>query len=60
MSPMRKKSAEHMIESRRTSAHVQSGFEVDRTRGVALRDERKTPYAERHGPRLTVLPFLLK
>ena len=60
MSPMRKKIAEHMIESRRTSAHVQSVFEIDMTRVVALRDARKAQYAERHGTRLTFLPFLMK
>ena len=34
MSVMRKKIAEHMIESRRTSAHVHSVFEVDMTRVI--------------------------
>jgi 2-oxoglutarate dehydrogenase E2 component (dihydrolipoamide succinyltransferase) len=38
MSPMRKKIAEHMLESRRTSAHVHSIYEVDMTRIVKLRD----------------------
>ena len=41
MSVMRKKIAEHMIESRRTSAHVHSVFEVDLTRVVQLRDKHK-------------------
>ena len=36
---MRKKIAEHMIESRRTSAHVHSVFEVDMTRIVATARE---------------------
>ena len=44
MSPMRKKIAEHMLESRRTSAHVHSIYEVDMTRIVKLRERFKAPY----------------
>src|SRR5262245_58982335 len=60
MSPMRKKIAEHMIESRRTSAHVHSVFEVDMTRVVALRGKYKGLYEERHGTKLTLTPFFVK
>jgi 2-oxoglutarate dehydrogenase E2 component (dihydrolipoamide succinyltransferase) len=60
MSPMRKKIAEHMIESRRTSAHVHSVFEVDMTRVVALRSKYKGLYEERHGTKLTLTPFFVK
>ncbi len=60
MSAMRKKIAEHMIESRRTSAHVHSVFEVDMTRVVKLRDRFKAEYEERHGARLTFMPFFIK
>ena len=60
MSPMRKKIAEHMIESRRTSAHVHSVFEVDMTRVVSLRSKYKGLYEERHGTKLTLTPFFLK
>jgi pyruvate dehydrogenase E2 component (dihydrolipoamide acetyltransferase) len=60
MSPMRRKIAEHMVESRRTSAHVQSVFEVDMTRAVRLRENYKAVYAERHGTRLTFTPFFVK
>ncbi len=38
MSVMRKKIAEHMVLSRRTSAHVHSVFEVDFTRVAKIRD----------------------
>ena len=60
MSPMRKKIAEHMIESRRTSAHVNSIFEVDMTRIVKLRETYKSVYMERHGTKLTMTPFFVK
>ena len=60
MSVMRKKIAEHMIESRRTSAHVHSVFEVDMTRIVKLREKYKATYEERHGTKLTMTPFFVK
>jgi 2-oxoglutarate dehydrogenase E2 component (dihydrolipoamide succinyltransferase) len=60
MSPMRKKIAEHMIESRRTSAHVNSVFEVDMTRIVKMRAAYKPVYEERHGTKLTMTPFFVK
>src|SRR5262245_9622851 len=60
MSPMRKKIAEHMIESRRTSAHVHSVFEVDMTRIVKLRERYKATYEDRHGTKLTITPFFVK
>jgi len=60
MSRMREMIAEHMIVSRRTSAHVQSVFEVDMSHIVALRDKYKSVYAERHGTKLTFTPFFIK
>jgi 2-oxoglutarate dehydrogenase E2 component (dihydrolipoamide succinyltransferase) len=60
MSAMRKKIAEHMIESRRTSAHVHSVFEVDMSRIVKMRETYKPIYAERHGTKLTMTPFFVK
>ena len=60
MSVMRKKIAEHMIESRRTSAHVHSVFEVDMTRAMRLRAKHKPIYLERHDVKLTVTPFFIK
>src|SRR5262245_7386036 len=60
MSPMRKKIAEHMIESRRTSAHVSSVYEVDMTRVVKMREAYKSVYLERHGTKLTITPFFVK
>jgi pyruvate dehydrogenase E2 component (dihydrolipoamide acetyltransferase) len=60
MSAMRKKIAEHMIESRRISAHVNSVFEVDMTRVVKMREKYKAVYEERHGTKLTMTPFFVK
>ena len=60
MSNMRKIIAEHMIESRRTSAHVHSVFEIDMTHVSMLRKKYKPEYAERHGANLTFMPFFVK
>jgi pyruvate dehydrogenase E2 component (dihydrolipoamide acetyltransferase) len=59
MTVMRRRIAEHMIASRRTSAHVHSVFEIDFSRVVKLRDEKKAEY-ERAGAKLTYLPFIVK
>jgi 2-oxoglutarate dehydrogenase E2 component (dihydrolipoamide succinyltransferase) len=60
MSQMRKLIANHMIESRRTSAHVHSVFEVDMTRIANQRRLHKPKYLERHGVNLTYMPFIIK
>jgi len=60
MTPMRKKIAERMIESRRTSAHVHSIFKVDMTRIVKLREKIRKPWEARHGVKLTFMPFIVK
>ena len=59
MSVMRKKIAEHMVLSRRTSAHVHSVFEVDFSRVAKLREASKAEY-ERAGAKLSYLSFILK
>ena len=59
MTVMRQKIAEHMIASRRTSAHVHSIFEVDFSRVQQLRQEHKSRY-ERSGAKLTLVPFIAK
>src|SRR2546426_9053739 len=46
-SKIRKITADHMIMSRRTSAHVTSFFEVDYSRVAELRRKHKASYAER-------------
>ena len=44
MSVMRKKIAEHMVASRRTSAHVHTVFEVDFSTIAKIREGKKTSY----------------
>ncbi|MFA6955564.1 MAG: 2-oxoglutarate dehydrogenase, E2 component, dihydrolipoamide succinyltransferase [Thermoanaerobaculia bacterium] len=58
MSVMRRKIADHMIASKRTSAHVSTVFEVDFTEIDKLRRRNKDSYAER-GAKLTFLPFIV-
>ena len=58
-SKIRKITADHMIMSRRVSAHVTSFFEVDYTRIAELRKKFKASYAER-GVNLTFLAFIAK
>jgi len=60
MSVMRRKIAEHMVLSRRTSAHVTTLFEVDFTNIARLRDRVKRSFEERNGVKLTHLPFIIK
>jgi pyruvate dehydrogenase E2 component (dihydrolipoamide acetyltransferase) len=60
MSNMRKLIAKHMIESRRTSAHVHCMYEVDFTRIVNLRAKQKNGFEQRHGVRLTFMPFFVR
>jgi len=60
MTQMRKIIAQRMVESRRTSAHVHSMFEVDMTRIVQLRNKTKAAFEQRHGARLTFMPFFVR
>jgi len=58
-SKIRKITADHMIMSRRISAHVTSFVEVDYSRVADLRRKHKAAYAER-GVNLTYLAFIAK
>ncbi len=60
MSVMRKKIADHMIASRRTSAHVTTVYEIDMTKVAKLRDENRKAFQERTGTKLTFMPFIFK
>jgi pyruvate dehydrogenase E2 component (dihydrolipoamide acetyltransferase) len=60
MSAIRKKIAEHMMLSRRTSAHVTTVYEIDMTRVAKLREQHKTSFLERHGVKLTFMPFVFQ
>lgn len=59
MSVMRRKIAEHMVSSRRTSAHVHSVFEVSFAQVEKVRQTKKAEY-ERAGAKLTYLSFIIK
>jgi 2-oxoglutarate dehydrogenase E2 component (dihydrolipoamide succinyltransferase) len=59
MSRIRQLTAEHMVFSRHTSAHVTTFYEVDMTRIARLREANKKAYEER-GVRLTYLGFIVK
>jgi 2-oxoglutarate dehydrogenase E2 component (dihydrolipoamide succinyltransferase) len=58
MSPMRKAIAEHMVMSRRTSAHVTTFFEVDCSSVLASREKLKVEL-EKSGAKLTITPFFV-
>jgi 2-oxoglutarate dehydrogenase E2 component (dihydrolipoamide succinyltransferase) len=58
-SKIRKLTADHMIMSRRVSAHVNSVIEVDYTQVAAVRRGLKAEFAER-GVNLTYLAFIVK
>jgi len=58
-SKIRKITADHMVMSKRVSAHVASFFEVDFTRIAQLRAKAKESYVER-GVSLTFLAFIAK
>jgi len=60
MSVMRKKIAEHMVMSKRTSAHVHGVFELDVTRIVKLREKMKTKFEQATGTKLTFTPFFAR
>jgi len=60
MSVMRKKIAEHMTLSQRTSAHVTTVYEVDMTRIVKLRDQYKGSFFQNVGTKLTYMPFIFQ
>jgi pyruvate dehydrogenase E2 component (dihydrolipoamide acetyltransferase) len=60
MTTMRKKIAEHMIMSKRTSAHVHGVFEVDMTRVVRLREKMKAKFEQATGNKLTYTPFFAR
>ncbi len=60
MSVMRKKISDHMVMSRRTSAHVTTVYEIDMTKVAKLRDENRKAFQDRTGTKLTFMPFIFK
>ena len=59
LSVMRRKIADHMVMSKRTSAHVHTVFEVNYSRVDQLRKANKAEY-EARGGKLTYLSFIVK
>jgi pyruvate dehydrogenase E2 component (dihydrolipoamide acetyltransferase) len=59
MTAMRKSIADHMIASRRTSAHVATVFEVDCSAILSARTMLK-PEFQRSGVELTITPFFIQ
>jgi 2-oxoglutarate dehydrogenase E2 component (dihydrolipoamide succinyltransferase) len=60
MSNMRQKIAEHMVMSKRVSAHVTTVHRVDMTRVAKMRARHKEDFAQRYGMSLTFLPFVTR
>ena len=60
MDRMRKITAEHMVRSKATSAHVTSFAEADVTGLVNFRENNKDAFQEREGLKLTFTPFFVK
>jgi 2-oxoglutarate dehydrogenase E2 component (dihydrolipoamide succinyltransferase) len=59
LSVMRRKIADHMVTSLKTSAHIYSAYEVDCSRIDALRKQHKARY-EKAGASLTYTAFIAK
>ena len=60
MSKMRALISDHMIVSRRTSAHVTSFMEIDFTRVARIRAKQRAAFEASTGQRLTYMPFIIK
>lgn len=60
MPPIRKTIAGRMSQSKRTAAHVTTVDEVDMSALVELRESMKEAFFERHGFKLTYMPFVAK
>jgi 2-oxoglutarate dehydrogenase E2 component (dihydrolipoamide succinyltransferase) len=59
MSKMRALISDHMVASRRTSAHVTSFMEVDLTRIVRIRAKKRAEFEAATGEKLTYMPFII-
>ena len=60
MTPQRRLIAEHMLASKKTSAHVTTVFEVDMTRIVQIRERMAEEFERRQGLKLTYTPFIAR
>lgn len=60
MSKMRALISEHMVISRRTSAHVTSFMEMDFTRVARIRAAKRREFEASTGEKLSFMPFIIK
>jgi pyruvate dehydrogenase E2 component (dihydrolipoamide acetyltransferase) len=60
MSVMRQRIAEHMVMSKRISAHVTTVHKTDMTKIAKMRERNKAEFQQRYGYSLTFLPFVAK
>jgi 2-oxoisovalerate dehydrogenase E2 component (dihydrolipoyl transacylase) len=60
LTQVRKAIAEHMVRSRQTSPHAYVMVEVDMSAVWRIRDREKAAFEERHGVKLTFLPFVAR
>jgi pyruvate dehydrogenase E2 component (dihydrolipoamide acetyltransferase) len=60
LSTMRQKIAEHMVMSKRTSAHVTTVHRVDMTKVAKQRERHKATFQSNYGFSLTYLPFIAR
>ena len=60
MDRMRKLIADHMVNSKRTSAHVTSFIEADVTELFAWRNKHKGAFEKKHGQKITVTPIFIE
>jgi len=59
MSKMRGLISDHMVASRRTSAHVTTFMEVDLTRIARIRARKRAEFEAATGEKLTYMPFII-
>ena len=60
MTPIRRQIAEHMVASRRTSAHVSTVFEIEMTRIADAMARHGDEFERQHGLKLTYTPFFIR
>jgi pyruvate dehydrogenase E2 component (dihydrolipoamide acetyltransferase) len=60
MTPMRQRIAQHMVQSRRTSAHVTSFMEIDFTRVARIRAAQRAAVEAATGFKLSYMPFIIR
>ncbi len=60
MSPIRKRIAERLLESRQNTAMLTTFNEIDMSRSMAIRSQYKQAFADRHGVSLGFMSFFIK